>query len=108
MVGSLELGTNRGSAKGYRGCCSLCEVGQSDQNCPVNGTTDRPMRDLNDLLYFACCPTHCAAKHCAQTLVPVLPGLAPRPRIFRAVFPSRRGSIPAVRRFLDFLGEASS
>ena len=41
-----------------------------------------------------------------QRLVRVLPDWAPRPGIFHAVFPSRRGLIPAVRRFLDFLGEA--
>ncbi|MBK7592435.1 MAG: LysR family transcriptional regulator [Betaproteobacteria bacterium] len=41
-----------------------------------------------------------------QSLVRVLPDWAPRPSIFHAVFPSRRGLIPAVRRFLDFLGEA--
>lgn len=40
-----------------------------------------------------------------QRLVQVLPGWAPKPGIFHAVFPSRRGLIPAVRRFLDFLGE---
>ena len=33
-------------------------------------------------------------------------GWAPRPGIFHAVFPSRRGLVPAVRRFLDFLGES--
>jgi len=38
-------------------------------------------------------------------LVPVLPGWAPRPGIVHAVFPSRRGLIPAVRSLLDFLGE---
>jgi len=38
-------------------------------------------------------------------LVPVLPGWAPKPNIVHAVFPSRRGLVPAVRRFLDFLGE---
>ena len=38
-------------------------------------------------------------------LVPVLPGWAPRPAIFHAVFPSRRGLVPAVRKFLDFMGE---
>nr|WP_116606196.1 LysR family transcriptional regulator [uncultured Albidiferax sp.] len=38
-------------------------------------------------------------------LVPVLPGWAPRPGVFHAVFPSRRGMVPAVRRFLDFLEE---
>jgi DNA-binding transcriptional LysR family regulator len=41
-----------------------------------------------------------------RLLVPALPGWAPRRGIFHAVFPSRRGLIPAVRRFLDFLGEA--
>jgi DNA-binding transcriptional LysR family regulator len=35
----------------------------------------------------------------------VLPGWAPRPGVIHAVFPSRRGLIPAVRHFLDFLGE---
>lgn len=38
-------------------------------------------------------------------LVMVLPGWAPAPGIFHAVYPSRRGMVPAVRRFLDFLGE---
>ncbi|MDP2066587.1 MAG: LysR family transcriptional regulator [Burkholderiaceae bacterium] len=40
-----------------------------------------------------------------RLLVPVLPGWSPRPGVFHAVFPSRRGLVPAVRRFLDFLGE---
>jgi DNA-binding transcriptional LysR family regulator len=35
----------------------------------------------------------------------VLPGWAPRTGVMHAVFPSRRGLVPAVRRFLDFLGE---
>jgi DNA-binding transcriptional LysR family regulator len=39
------------------------------------------------------------------SLVPALPGWAPREGIVLAVFPSRRGLVPAVRRFLDFLGE---
>jgi DNA-binding transcriptional LysR family regulator len=39
-------------------------------------------------------------------LVNVLPGWAPKPGVFHAVFPSRRGLVPAVRRFLDFLAEA--
>ena len=38
-------------------------------------------------------------------LVLVLPGWAPSKGIFHAVYPSRRGMVPAVRRFLDFLGE---
>ncbi|WP_395684805.1 LysR family transcriptional regulator [Caenimonas koreensis] len=35
----------------------------------------------------------------------VLPGWAPRQAMLLAVFPSRRGLVPAVRRFLDYLGE---
>ena len=38
-------------------------------------------------------------------LAEVLPGWAPRPGVIHAVFPSRRGLVPAIRRFLDFLGE---
>ena len=41
----------------------------------------------------------------AQLLVPVLPGWAPKSGMAHAVFPSRRGQIPAVRSFLDFLGK---
>src|SRR5688572_16528280 len=38
-------------------------------------------------------------------LVEVLHDWAPQPGVIHAVFPSRRGLVPAVRRFLDFLGE---
>lgn len=38
-------------------------------------------------------------------LVEVLPGWAPPTGVMHAVFPSRRGMVPAVRRFLDYLGE---
>lgn len=38
-------------------------------------------------------------------LVRVLPGWAPPLGIVHAVFASRRGLVPAVRRFIDFLGE---
>jgi DNA-binding transcriptional LysR family regulator len=38
-------------------------------------------------------------------LVQLLPEWAPPPGIVHAVFPSRRGLAPAVRHFLDFLGE---
>ncbi|HWP13665.1 MAG TPA: LysR family transcriptional regulator [Ramlibacter sp.] len=38
-------------------------------------------------------------------LAPVLPGWAPKPGTIHAVFASRRGLVPAVRSFLDFLGE---
>lgn len=39
------------------------------------------------------------------TLVEVLPGWAPQPGLVHAVFPTRRGMLPAVRCFLDYLGE---
>lgn len=38
-------------------------------------------------------------------LVEVLPGWRPLAGVLHAVFPSRRGLVPAVRRFLDYLGE---
>jgi DNA-binding transcriptional LysR family regulator len=38
-------------------------------------------------------------------LVEVLAGWAPPTAVVHAVFPSRRGLVPAVRRFLDFLGD---
>ena len=38
-------------------------------------------------------------------LVTVLRGWAPRVAMVLAVYPSRRGMVPAVRRLLDFLGE---
>ncbi len=41
----------------------------------------------------------------AKLLVPVLPGWVLRPGMLHAVFPSRRGQVPAVRSFLDFLEE---
>ncbi|MEO7640806.1 MAG: LysR family transcriptional regulator [Ramlibacter sp.] len=50
----------------------------------------------------------CVDEMQAGRLVPVLPGWAPRSAIVHAVFPSRRGMVPAVRRFLDFLGEHMS
>ncbi len=47
----------------------------------------------------------CRAEIQARLLVPVLPGWNPAPGRVHAVFASRRGLAPAVRRFLDFLGE---
>lgn len=41
----------------------------------------------------------------ARLLVPVLPGWLLRPGQVHAVFPSRRGQVPAVRSFLDFMGQ---
>lgn len=40
-----------------------------------------------------------------RTLVQVLPGWVPPTSTVLAVFPSRRGMVPAVRRLLDFLGD---
>ncbi|MEO8023406.1 LysR family transcriptional regulator [Polaromonas sp.] len=45
------------------------------------------------------------AEQQAKLLVHVLPGWSLRPGMLHAVFPSRRGQVPAVRSFLDFLGE---
>ena len=45
------------------------------------------------------------AEQQARLLVPVLPGWVLKPGVAHAVFPSRRGQVPAVRSFLDFLGE---
>ena len=47
----------------------------------------------------------CADEMKAARLVAVLKGWAPPPGFVHAVFPSRRGLVPAVRRFLDFLGD---
>lgn len=47
----------------------------------------------------------CQDKLRAGRLVHLLPDWAPQPGIVHAVFPSRRGLLPAVRYFLDFLGE---
>jgi DNA-binding transcriptional LysR family regulator len=47
----------------------------------------------------------CSEELRSGELVPVLAGWAPRAALVLAVFPSRRGMVPAVRRFLDFLGE---
>jgi DNA-binding transcriptional LysR family regulator len=47
----------------------------------------------------------CREELLAGRLVPVLPGWSPPVGVVHAVFPSRRGLVPAVRRFLDFLGE---
>ncbi len=47
----------------------------------------------------------CREDLAAVRLVPLLPDWAPPAGVVHAVFPSRRGLVPAVRRFLDFLGE---
>lgn len=47
----------------------------------------------------------CAEEVRSGQLVRVLPGWDPLQAHVLAVFPSRRGMVPAVRRFLDFLGE---
>ncbi len=47
----------------------------------------------------------CADELASGRLVPVLPGWEPPEARVLAVFPSRRGMVPAVRSLLDFLGE---
>ena len=47
----------------------------------------------------------CARELKDGRLVEALPGWAPRTAVVHAVFSSRRGMVPAVRRLLDFLGE---
>lgn len=47
----------------------------------------------------------CSESMANGRLVEVLPGWSPPVGVVHAVFPSRRGLVPAVRRFLDFLGE---
>lgn len=47
----------------------------------------------------------CAEEMRRGDLVPVLADWQPRAAMVLAVFPSRRGMVPAVRRFLDFLGD---
>ena len=79
----------------------------------------RPCYTANDLmtLRFAVLegtgicilPDYMCVDEVAQgLLVEVLPGWAPPPAVVHAVFPSRRGLVPAVRRFLDFLGDNMS
>ncbi len=76
----------------------------------------RPCYTANDLmtLKFAVLqgtgmcilPDYMCADDVAQgRLVDVLKGWAPPPGVVHAVFPSRRGLVPAVRRFLDYLGD---
>jgi DNA-binding transcriptional LysR family regulator len=78
--------------------------------------THRPVYTANDMLtlkYAALQGTGicilpdymCDEELADGRLVPVLPGWGPQPGVVHAVFPSRRGMAPAVRRFLDFLGE---
>jgi DNA-binding transcriptional LysR family regulator len=76
----------------------------------------RPVYTADDLLSLKCAvlqgtglcvlPDYmCGAELQDGRLELVLPGWEPAPWIMHAVFPSRRGLVPAVRRFLDFLGD---
>ncbi len=76
----------------------------------------RPVYTADDLLSLKCAvlqgtgmcvlPDYmCGAELQDGRLESVLPGWEPAPWIMHAVFPSRRGLVPAVRRFLDFLAE---
>jgi DNA-binding transcriptional LysR family regulator len=49
----------------------------------------------------------CTPEMADGRLVQLLPGWSLPPGVLHAVFPSRRGLIPAVRVFLDFLGDAN-
>lgn len=77
----------------------------------------RPVCTADDLLVLklatvqhagmAVLPDYMCADELRQgLLVPVLPGWSPPAARVLAVFPSRRGMVPAVRRFIDFLGES--
>jgi DNA-binding transcriptional LysR family regulator len=74
----------------------------------------RPVYTADDLLVLKCAvlqgtgigvlPDYlCSEELRLGELVPVLPGWAPPPARVLAVFPSRRGLVPAVRRLVDFL-----
>lgn len=76
----------------------------------------RPVYTADDLLSLKCAVVQgtgmcalpdymCGPELQDGSLELVLPGWEPPPWIIHAVFPSRRGMVPAVRRFLDFLGE---
>lgn len=76
----------------------------------------RPVYTADDLLSLKCAVVQgtgmcvlpdymCGEELQRGALERVLPGWEPAPWIIHAVFPSRRGLVPAVRRFLDFLGE---
>jgi DNA-binding transcriptional LysR family regulator len=76
----------------------------------------RPAYTVDDLLMLKCAALQgtgmtvlpdfmCIDEVRQGLLVPVLPGWAPPAIKVLAVFPSRRGMVPAVRRFLDFLGD---
>jgi DNA-binding transcriptional LysR family regulator len=47
----------------------------------------------------------CTEERLRRELVPVLSGWGPPQAMVLAMFPSRRGMVPAVRRFLDFLAD---
>lgn len=49
----------------------------------------------------------CSAELADGRMELLLPGWGMPPGVLHAVFPSRRGLVPAVRKFLDFLGEAN-
>jgi DNA-binding transcriptional LysR family regulator len=77
----------------------------------------RPVCTADDLLVLKLAALHslgmtvlpdymCTQELRQGLLVPVLAGWSPPAARVLAVFPSRRGMVPAVRRFLDFLGES--
>ncbi|MES2632754.1 MAG: LysR substrate-binding domain-containing protein [Pseudomonadota bacterium] len=76
----------------------------------------KPVYTADDILTLKCAALQgtgiciipdymCTSELRSGALEQVISGWAPRPGVMHAVFPSRRGLVPAVRRFLDHLGE---
>ncbi|WP_048438586.1 LysR substrate-binding domain-containing protein [Caenimonas sp. SL110] len=76
----------------------------------------KPVYTADDILTLKCAALQgtgiciipdymCTNELRSGALEQVISGWAPRPGVMHAVFPSRRGLVPAVRRFLDHLGE---
>lgn len=87
--------------------------GPDDQHYTVTQKPCFVADDLQTLKYaimqgvgFGVLPDYmCVSELARGELVQVLPQWRPRPGMVHAVFGSRRGLMPAVRAFLDFLGE---
>jgi DNA-binding transcriptional LysR family regulator len=94
------------------GCCSWVLLGPDGQEFVFQHQPRYVADDLQTLKLAVLAGTGISflpatltqAELQAQLLVPVLPGWALRPGRVHAVFPSRRGQVPAVRSFLDFMG----
>ncbi len=127
LVASPALLERQGRPRDFQGLHGLPTVAMSavdgraawrlvDPDGREHELQHRPVYTADDLLSLKCAvlqgtgmcvlPDYmCAADVQAGRLELVLPGWEQRPWIVHAVFPSRRGLVPAVRRFLDFLGD---